>query len=119
MQTQPVRIRPAVILTSQIPRERRKEDTLHRIQIERIHDVLCAKVGCQQFFYFTPEAVVADLAFYLKGDPGKIQDAYFSAKRAINDRKELPEPVSEMATTQPDAPQDIASPGQPNEPAPA
>ena len=59
---------------------------MHRIQIERIHDVLCAKVGCQQFFYFTPEALVADLAFYLRGDPGKIQDAYFSAKHEIADR---------------------------------
>ena len=59
---------------------------MHRIQIERINDVLCVKVGCQQFFYFTPEALVSDLAFYLKGDPEKIRDAYFSAKHKIADR---------------------------------
>lgn len=60
---------------------------MYRIQIEKINEVLCAKVGCQQFFYFTPEALVADLAFYLKGDPGKIRDAYFAAKRKLEDNR--------------------------------
>lgn len=95
---------------------------MYRIEIERISDVLCAKVGCQQFFYFTPEALVSDLAFYLKGDSNKIQEAYYSAKREIADRRSEngPEPEVAMSTTQPDAPpQGIATEGQqPNVPLP-
>lgn len=95
---------------------------MHRIQIEKISDVLCAKVGCQQFFYFTPEALVADLAFYLKGNSEKIQDAYFDAKRTINDRKQpLDEVTTEVAPAQPDVPpQGITMEDQqPNAPATA
>lgn len=58
------------------------------IKIEKLHDVFCVSVGCQRFYYFTPQALTAELDFYIRSDFSNISNRYFDAKEILDKRDE-------------------------------
>ncbi|MFA6290149.1 MAG: hypothetical protein WC637_00130 [Victivallales bacterium] len=71
---------------------------MHRIQIDQIEGIYDVHVGCQQAYYITAEALLADLKAYLT-DPEGTQKRYF-AYRDVTNRKNEPGPRPEIQEDQ-------------------